>query len=149
MSIVKQVVGSKSALAVTGLATLANATYAVSAVKDNTASQPLDLLVELSVTPGTVAGNKQAVLFAKASLDGTAYQSGPESGTTVTDEPDLTLIGVLPLNTSAAAQTKMFAVAAAFGGVLPPYLKFVVKNDSGVAFAAGTLNVSEVSGTVV
>ena len=29
------------------------------------------------------------VVFAKASLDGTDFSSGPESGTTTTDEPDL------------------------------------------------------------
>jgi hypothetical protein len=148
MSTVKEVVGTRTSVTVTGLSTLASATYAVSNAVDNTTNQPLDLLVELSITPGTVSGNKQALLFAKASLDGTNWQSGPESGTTTTDEPNLSFVGVLPLNTSSGAQTGVFPVALAYGGVLPPNLKFVVKNDSGAAFSAGTLNISEVSGTV-
>lgn len=145
MSTFKQVVGTPNAITVTGLATLASATYATSNATNNTTNQPLDLLVELAVTPGTVAGNKQAVLFALGSLDGTNYQTGANA----TDEADMTLIGVLPLNSNATAQRRAFSVASAFGGVLPPYTKFVVKNDSGAAFTAGTLTVAEVSGSAV
>ena len=149
MAIVKQVVGTKTALTVTGLATLASATYAVSAVKDNTTNQPLDLLVELSVTVGTVATPFFVALFAKSSLDNTLFSSGPETGTVTTDEPDLIFIGTVPANTSAVAHTKTFSVASAFGGDLPPYLKFVVKNSTGAALTAGTLATSEVSSTVI
>jgi hypothetical protein len=144
MATVKQVVGAKAALNVTGLSTLASATYVTSDVKNNTTNQPCDLMVELSITPGTVAGNKQAVLFALGSLDNSVFQTGANS----TDEGDMTYIGTLPLASATTAQTKLFSVAAAFGGALPPYNKFVVKNDSGAAFTAGTLNVSEVSLTV-
>lgn len=149
MATVKQVVAAKAALTVTGLGTLANATYAVSAVKDNTANQPLDLLVELSVTVGTVATPFAAYLFAKSSLDNTLYGSGPETGTVTIDEVDLVFIGTVPANTSTATHTKTFSVATAFGGDLPPYLKFVVKNSTGAALTAGTLNTSEISATVV
>lgn len=148
MATVKQVAGSRTSLTVTGLSTLASATYVASAAYNNTTNQPLDLLVELAVTPGTVSGNKQALLFAKASIDGTNYSTGPESGTTTTDEPDLVFIGVLPLNTNSTAQARIFSVSSSFGGVLPPYLKFIVKNDSGAAFTAGTVHTSEISATV-
>lgn len=148
MATIKQLVGTRTALTVTGLATLASATYVASNVLDCATNDPLDVLVELTITPGAVTGNKQAVLFAVASLDNTNFQTGPTSGTTTTDEPVLTLIGVLPLNTNTTAQTKIFSVAAAYGGALPPYLKFVVKNDSGAAFTAGTIYTSEVSATV-
>jgi hypothetical protein len=145
MATVKQVVGTRTALTNSGLATLASAAYATSAVKDNTTNQPLDVLVELSITPGTVAGNKQAVLFALASLDNSNFQTGANS----TDEADMTLIGVLPLNSNTTAQTKMFSTAMAYGGALPPFVKYVVKNDSGATFSAGTINTAEVSATVV
>lgn len=148
MATVKQVCGTRTSLTVTGLSTLASATYVASNEIDNTTNQPVDLLVELAVTPGTVSGNKQAVLFAIASLDGTNYQTGPTSGTTTTDEPDLTYIGILPLNTNSTAQRKIFSIAAAFGGKLPPKMKLVVKNDSGAAFSAGTIYTSEVSLTI-
>lgn len=144
MATVKQVVGARTALTIASLPTLASAGYAASAVKDNTANQPLDLLVELSITPGTVSGNKQAVLFAQASLDGSTFQTGANS----TDEADMTLIGTMPLNSNSAAQTKIFSVALAYGGVLPPFVRLVVKNDSGATFTAGMINVSEVSATV-
>lgn len=149
MAIIKQVVAAKTALTVTGLATLASATYAVSAVKDNTTNQPLDLLVELSVTVGTVATPFAVYLFAKASLDNTLYGSGPETGTVTTDEPDLVFIGTVPANTSTVVHTKQFNVAQAFGGDLPPYIKFVVKNSTGAALTAGTLATSEISSTVI
>lgn len=147
MSTVKQVVGSFSAVTVTGLSTLASANYAQSADVNNTTNQPIDLMVMLEATPGTVSGNKQAIVFAQAS-DGTDYQTGPTSGTTTTDEPVLTYIGTLPLPSNSTQQRKYFGVAAAFGGVLPPHLKFVIKNDCGVAFSAAALKVAEVSATV-
>ena len=148
MATIKQIVGSRTSLTVTGLSTLASATYVLSNAKDNTSNQPIGLMVELEVTPGTVSSNKQAVLFAQGSLDGTNYGTGPTSGNTTTDEPVLTYIGALPLNTNSTAQRKQFTVAAAFGGVLPPYIKFVVKNESGAAFTAGALYTSEISATV-
>jgi len=144
MANLKQAVTNKSPLAVGGLASLASGGYATSGAKDNTANQPSDLLIEVSITPGAVSGNKQAVLFALGSIDGSAYQTGANS----TDEAVMTRIGSLQLPSSATPQTGLFTVAASFGGVLPPYTKFVVKNDSGAAFTAGTINVSEVSLTV-
>lgn len=148
MATVKQVVGTKTALTVTGLATLASGTYVTSAVYNNTTNQPLDVMVEAAITPGTTTGNKQAVIFAQASYDNSVFQSGPGSGTTTTDESDLTLVGVVPLNTAAGAQVKSFSTALAYGGVLPPYVRYVVKNDSGVAFTNGALNTAEISATV-
>jgi hypothetical protein len=149
MATVKQIVGSFSAVTVTGLSTLASATYVQSNDVDNTTNQPVDLLVMLEATPGTVGGNKQAVLFAQAGdTAGSNLSTGPTSGTTTTDEPNLVYIGTLPLNTNATQQRRYFGVAAAFGGVLPPHLKFVVKNDCGVAFTAAALKAAEISVTV-
>lgn len=144
MAIVKQTVGGKTARTVTGLATLGNGLYATSVAIDNTANQPSDLLVELTATPGTVSGNKQALLFAQSSLDGTNYQTGALTA----DEADMTFIGSLPLNTNSSLQTKMFSVAVAYGGVLPPYVRFVVKNESGATFSAGALSTADVILTV-
>ncbi|ROH88009.1 hypothetical protein ED236_00505 [Pseudomethylobacillus aquaticus] len=130
---------------------MASATFVTSAVVDNTTNDPLDLLITLEVTPGSVASNKQVLLYAKASLDNTNYQSGPESGTTATDEPNLTLIGALPCNTNSTLQRGVFSVSGAFGGALPPYLKFVIKNETGAALAGSgnALKVAEVTGEVV
>jgi hypothetical protein len=143
MATIKQVVGLRTSL-ITAVTGLASGAYATSALKDNTSTQPVDLLVELTITPGTVSGNKQAVLFAQSSLDGSNFQTGGNA----TDEADMTLIGTLPLNSNSTLQRKQFSVALAYGGSLPPYMNFVVKNDSGAAFSSGALNLAEVSVTV-
>lgn len=151
MADIKSIVGTKTSLTVTGLSALASATFVASNALDLTAIDPLDLLVELEVTPaaGTVGSNKQVILYAKASLDGTNYTTGPESGTTATDETNLTLIGVVPCNTNATQQRGTFSVAGAFGGVVPLYLKFVIKNELGLALSAGALSYATVVGEVI
>lgn len=114
---------------------LAAGSFCVTSAIDLSATDPLDALVQVEVTPGTVSGNKQVLVYAKVSLDGTAYSTGPESGSTATDEPNLFFLGALPLNSNATLQRDVFSVAAALGFV-PPYMKVVLKNDSGVALAA-------------
>lgn len=130
--------GSRTAFTIT-LNSLANVTYVAATAVDlhalvGSASTPLDVILELELTPGTVAGNKQALLFAQCSLDGTNYSTGPTSGTTVTDQPDLYYIGTLPLNTNSTLQRKGFSVVSAIGFV-PYSIKPVVFNDSGAAIA--------------
>lgn len=150
MATVKQPVAPVTALNVTGLSTLAAGTYAVSDTYNNTTNQPLELLVELDVTPnGTTTGNQQAVIFAQASLDNVKWQTGPTSGTVTTDEGVLKFVAALPLKTASGNQVDAFAVSPAFSYVLPPYTRFVIKNDCGVPFSRGVLRVQEVSGTVV
>ena len=239
MATVKIVAGVKTALACAALPTLASATYAASSTYNSTTNQQLDLIVEALVgSTGVVAGNKQVVLFAIASYDGVSFQTGPTSGTTTTDEPQLTLLGTIgtPLAATTAAlstvtitgtagqfscaaatlvvgqpvtisgtfggtgsitgyatpttyivsatngsttftltttsgaaivttagtptgltytqytaafERRAFSVASAFGGVLPPYVQVIAKNDLGVALTLGALSTVEISSTVV
>jgi hypothetical protein len=125
--------GTRTAYTIS-LNSLANVTYVASSAVDLSATDPLDIIVEVEVTPGTVSGNKQAIVFVVASLDGTNYSTGPTSGTTVTDQPVLHRLGVLPLPTNSTLQRKQFSLASALGFV-PPYHKIVVFNDSGAAFS--------------
>lgn len=140
MTTAKLAQGTRTQLsgAAAALNSLANVTYVtLGTVTHNSSGKvPLDCLVDLAVTPGTVAGNKQAVLFAQPSLDGTNFGTGPTSGTTTTDEQNLVQIGSLPLNSNATLQRRVFSLAMAFGGVLPFATKLIVKNDSGAAFAS-------------
>lgn len=140
MTIAKIAQGARTQLAGAAAAmnNLANVTYVtLGTITHNSGGKvPLECLVELSVTPGTVAGNKQAVLFAQVSLDGAAFTSGPASGATVTDEQNLLYIGTLPLATNAALQRRVFSLALPNGGVLPFATKLILKNDSGAALAA-------------
>ena len=150
MATIKQIVGTRTSLTTSALNSLASATFVSAGTITHNTNQPLDVLVEVTTTPGTVSGNKQLVVFAKVSLDGTNYSTGPESGTTTTDEPDLYYVGTVPLNTSSAVQTKTFSLAASLGGLLPYASKIIIKNDSGAALAASGNSVyySEISATV-
>lgn len=135
MGAITAVWGARTALTTTALNSLASAAYVAAGTIDLTTPDPLDVVVEVEATPGTVSGNKQLVVFAKVSLDGTNYSTGPESGSTATDEPNLYLLGVLPLNTNSTLQRESFSLMSALGFV-PPYLKIIVKNETGAALAA-------------
>lgn len=150
MATVKQIVGSRTSLTTSALNSLASATFVSAGTITHNTNQPLDVLIEVTATPGTVSGNKQLLVYAKASLDGSNQTTGPETGTAVTDEPNLYYVGTLPLNTNSTTQTKVFSLAAAYGGVLPYASEIVVRNDSGAALNAsgGSVYYSEISATV-
>lgn len=139
MPIVKQLVSAtRTAATPTGLDGLATGTYSQAALINVSADDPSDILLDVNVktAAGTLASNRQCVVFAKSSADNTNFSSGPENTTTTTDEPDLFLIGVIPVNTAATDHRRVFSVAAAFGGVLPPYIKLIIKNETGLALDA-------------
>lgn len=127
--------GTRTTLTTSALNSLASATYVSAGTIDASAIDPLDVVIEVAVTPETVSGNKQAVVFLRVSMDGTNYSTGPVSGSTVTDEPNLKFLGTVPLNTNATLQRNALSVMAALG-FIPPHMQVVVKNDSGAAFAA-------------
>lgn len=138
--VAKNGLGSRTQLsgAAAALNSLANVTYVNCGTVTFASSSktPLSTKLEVYVTPGTVSGNKQLVVFAQQSLDGTNFESGPTSSTTTTDETNLTVLGTIPLNTNATLQRRVFDLAAAFGGSLPYAAKIIVKNDSGAALAS-------------
>lgn len=148
MADITLVVGARTELTTSALDSLGSATYVSAGTINHTANDPIDVLLDVVVTPGTVSSNKQVLIFAKSSLDGTNFSSGPESGTTATDEPNLTLVGALPCLTNSAARRGIFSLAAAFGGVLPQYTKIIIKNETGAALASTghSVHYSEVKG---
>lgn len=140
--------GARTLLTDSALNSLASGTYVVLGTINHSTNDPLDCPVEVSVTPGTVSGNKQMLVFAKASLDGTNFTTGPESGTTTTDEPNLIFVGSIPCGTNATLQRQIFSLAAAYGGFLPHSSKLIGKNDTGAALASSghAVYYSEVKG---
>jgi hypothetical protein len=145
MGSITRVVGTRTSLTATGLGTLASATYVASNAYDCSANDPDDVLIEVELaTTNSPSGNKQACVFIQASLDGSNFESGPTSGTTTTDEPDLTFLGVVPMNSSTNTHRKIFSLYEALG-YIPAQFKVVVKNDLGVALTSGALYTSEVS----
>jgi hypothetical protein len=145
MATVTQTVVTRTNLG--SLGTLANATYINAGTITFNTNKPIAHFLEVSATPGTVSGNKQLVVFAQKSLDGTNFETGPTSGTTTTDEPVLTLIGVVPMPSNSTLQRKIFDLSQAFG-TLPYACKIICKNDSGAALASGSVEYSEVTTTV-
>lgn len=139
--------GTLTSLTSSSLGTLAAGNYCVSNSYNCNTNKPVDLLVETTVaTTNTPAGNKQVVVFAQASFDGgTTWQTGPTSGSTTTDEPLLTYLGTIPLQTASVTERKAFSVASAFGGILPPMVRIIHKNDLGVALTTGTVATVEIS----
>lgn len=134
--------GARSS-AVLALGTLASGTYIASSSIDLGASIPIDVTFEMECNPnGTPSGNKQLILFAKFSLDDTNWGSGPESGTTTTEEGDLHLVGVLPTN-DTNDHRKFFSLA---GLPVARYLKLVAKNDLGVALSSGNVYRADITG---
>jgi hypothetical protein len=149
MATIKIIPGAKTSLTSASLATLASNNYCVSSSYDASTNDPLDVIVEVSVTSTAApTGNKQALVFAQASYDGgTTWQTGPTTGTTATNEPDLTRLGTIQTG-AAGAHMKSFSVAMAYGGVVPPMFRIIVKNDLGVALTAGAMSTIEYSGSV-
>jgi len=132
------VIGTRTAFTIT-LNSLGNGTYVAATAVDlhnivGSATAPLDVVIELELTPGTVSGNKQAKLFTQISMDGSNYSTGPTSGTTTTDEPDLYLIDILPLATNSTLQRKGWSLFSRIG-FIPYSIKPVVFNDSGASLA--------------
>jgi hypothetical protein len=104
----------------------------------------MNVAVEVSVTIASApSAGTQAAVYAQMSLDGTNYQTGPTSGTATTSEPDLRLLGTVPVK-EVGQHTAFFSLIDAFGFV-PPYFRIVVKNDTGVVFTAGAIFTSDIS----
>lgn len=149
MSTIKSVCGTRTSLTVTGLATLASATYVASSAYNCATNGPLDVAIEVTVGSTNVpAGNKQVLVFLQESLDGTNFRSGPTSGTTTTDELDLLPLGQLDLPVTSVNHLKTFSIREKLG-YMPLQFKIVLKNDLGVALTTGTVFTSEISNTVL
>lgn len=120
------------------LDSLASNTFVESSVVDLTAVDPHDVIVRVTaVTTGTAPATPFRVqVYVKVSLDGTTYSTGPSSGTSATDEPDLYLIGSVPCNSASTTHTRMFSLLSALGFV-PEAFKLVCRNELGTALGTG------------
>jgi hypothetical protein len=148
MTTVTRVLGTRTSLPYTStsLSTLASATYVANTTAyDCTTNKPDDVIIEVdAATTNTPAGNKQLVVFLSESIDNTNFRSGPTSGTTVTREPNLLLLGVLPITTASTTEIATFSIYQQLG-YRPNYFKIIIKNDLGVALTSATVWTSEAS----
>ena len=107
----------RTTLACSALATLPTGTYCVSSSYPCNTNKPWDVIVEVAVATTTaLTGTSNYVfVFVQESLDGTNFRSGPTSGTTTLDEPNLRALGSVPLNSASTTEMGTFSVAQALG----------------------------------
>lgn len=137
MSTLTYPLSSESSIAIS-LDSLASNTFVESSAVDLTAVDPQDAIIRVSVvTTGTAPSTPFRVqVYVKVSLDGTTYSTGPSSGTSATDEPDLYLIGSVPCNSASTTHTRSFSLLAAIG-FIPEAFKLVCRNELGTALSTG------------
>lgn len=145
---IKAQLGAAVAMTVTNLHSLASSATAgwQSDVVDNSANEYLDALVQLKLDfANTAPANSRGVyVFAYGGIESGVYSnpaSGAEGGITLLDvtanAQNLKLIGFVPYTTQdEVVESSPMSVAAAFGGILPPYWGIVLVNHSGAALAA-------------
>ena len=63
MAVVTQIVGARTSLTISGFNSLGNGSYATSDAYNCTTDDPLDVIVEVNVSPGATTGNQQVVVF--------------------------------------------------------------------------------------
>lgn len=133
--------GSATSLTVTGLSTLANGSSATSDVITNTSALSLDYLVYLEVTTASGAtATGICEVYAKASLDNTNFD----------DDNNDRWIGTLTTGTTGIqTKRKVFSIASAFGGAMPPYTKIRVRNVMGAALTAASVSYVGILGQTV
>lgn len=132
--------GSRTS-SILSLGTLASATYITSSSIDLGADTPVMVTLQVEANAnGTPSGNKQLLVFVKWSLDNSNWTSGPESGTTATEEADLHQVGAVPMNDTNDHRKEIVLYPKA------RYMKVVVKNDLGVALTSGDVYRSDWTG---
>ena len=125
---------------------------------DNTTNLDLDAQVMITITyPNSAPANDKAIyVYAYGSYDGTTYPegiTGSDAGYTFQGSAGalttaLRLIGVVPGVQNVAATYGPFAVAPAFGGILPIKWGLVILNFSGQTLSAGSVAYTRVQATV-
>jgi len=127
---------------------LADDAYRESRMIDNTERRFLDVLVQLQVivTAGAPAGDKNCLIYAYGSARGGAPYSGGASGQNadygglvgqlISNSP---LIGIVTLDAANELFTSdVFSIASVFGGVMPEEWGIIVMNQSGQVLASAS-----------
>lgn len=154
------VYGTSTALTITAASLASAGNRSSLAVTTTTSVNIADVLVTVNclTTATAPTGNKQIVVYAYASEDGTNYQGnsgttdnvdGTDKALTAIGSPTaLRTVGTIPLNQGAVAVTArgVFSLARLFGGVMPRKWGIVLYNDAGTALGATvTATYTEVS----
>ena len=130
--------GTSTAITITlnGLASSATAGRESTAI-DNTIDKFLDAMVTvtLKAADAVLADDEAAYVYAYNSEDGTNYSDMADGVDSAHTPLSLPLVKVIPL-VQNVSQRGVFAIAQAFGGIMPRKWGIVVRNYSGQALAA-------------
>ena len=101
-----------------------------------------DVIIEVSTSCSALGtGNKQLVVFALASLDGTTFTgTSAADASLLADESALRFLGSVPVTAINNVYVNEFSLVGAFGFV-PAAFKVILKQD----FGAGTIGATTVS----
>lgn len=142
MADIKIAYGAATAFTMT-LNSLASAAARQSTAVDNSSNKYLDALVEVTIAfPNSAPGSLSTLyVYAYASLDGTNYAegaTGTDGAYTFAATTALRSIGAIPAiqNTTSGVRYGPFAVAPAFGGILPAKWGIIVNNNGGQNLSA-------------
>ena len=143
--------GTATSMTITAGSLASAANRSSASVTTGTTNNIVEILVEVSILTTTTAptGNKQVVVYAYYSTDGTSYlgasgttdnADGTDKALTAIGSPtNLRLLGTVQLNQGANAVTFKgeFPLVAALGlGAPPPKWGIVLYNDAGTALGA-------------
>jgi hypothetical protein len=147
--------GTSTALTITAGSLAVGAARSSAAVTSGVTNNTTDYLISVNVLTTTTAAtvNKQVVVYAYRSEDGTNYQGassaidnvdGTDKTLTAIGSPsNLTFLGTIQLNNGTTALTlrQVFSLAQAFGSI-PPKWGIVLLNDNGAAALGATVSAS-------
>jgi len=141
--------GTSTGITITAASLASTAVRSSAAVTSGTTNNTTDYLISVNVltTATAPSGNKQVVVYAYRSEDGTNYQGdssivdnvdGTDKALTAIGSPtNLTFLGTVQLNqgTNAVTIRQVFSLSQAFGSI-PPKWGIVLQNDAGTALGA-------------
>lgn len=144
------VYGTSTALTITAASLASAANRSSAAVTTGTSANLADVLLSVNclTTATAPSGNKQIVVYAYGSEDGTNYlgnssttdnADGTDKALTAIGSPTaLRFVGTIPLNQGAVAVTArgVWSLARLWGGVMPRKWGIVLYNDAGTALGA-------------
>ena len=142
MSVIKKEYGASTAITIT-LASLAHSDNAgrESDAVDNGTNKFIDAFVQVAIklAAGTPSADKAVYVYAYGSEDGTTFTdnaTGADAAITLTDPPNMKLIGVIRCPSAGALtyESQPMSVAKAFDWILPRKWGIVVRNNTNVAF---------------
>jgi hypothetical protein len=146
--------GTSTALTITAGSLAVNTARSSAPITSALTNNTTDYLISVNVLTTTTAAtvNKQVVVYAYRSENGTDYQGGSATvdniditgganNVTIGTPSNLTFLGTIQLNNGTTALTlrQVFSLAQAFGSI-PPKWGIVLLNDNGAAALGATVS---------